>query len=405
MATRRRFLNVSLAGGSVLALSRGRSAGAGAAPKAVQARGTPADVPPAAYRARVAAVQAELAKRELAALVLTSQDGYDTRYLSGHAPGVLVVPASGDPVLFAPGRPRTWISDVRQERELGAMLDKVAEQLKAAGAASAEIAVGGEYDWAAKARLGAALPQARFVEGNEIQDRLRLIKDEYEIAFMRRAQDVSDAQIVAGQSAIRPGRTDREALADMVKAAVALGMDLDTSRHLIGYGPGTDDLWAPLTDRPIKSGEVLNFEGIVYYGHYVIETPVTFTVGKVSARQRELAAINFEALQAGLATIKPGATLASVVDATNAVLKRHGFDKMIRRHGHFSGLDNNDRPSFDQGIKAGVTLQPGMTMSYHTTITVPDKTAIVVAGRELLVTPTGYEIFSRIPLTAMVEAG
>jgi Xaa-Pro aminopeptidase len=403
MANRRGFLKGSLAGGAMVAVSGGRFAGA--APRAVTPRGTPAEVPPATYRTRVAAVQAELGKRELGALVITSQDAYDTRYLSGHAPGVLVVPTAGDPVLFAPGRPRTWLSDVRAERELGAMFDKAAEQLKAAGAASAGIALAGEYGWAARARLGAALPQARFVEGNEIQDRLRLIKDEYEIAFMRRAQDVSDAQIVAGQAAIRPGRTDREALADMVQAAVVLGMDLDTSRHLIGYGPGTDDLWAPLTDRRIKTGEVLNFEGIVYYGHYVIETPVTFAVGKVSARQRDLAAINFEALQAGLAAVKPGAPLASVVDATNAVLKRGGFDKMIRRHGHFSGLDNNDRPAFDEGIKAGLTLQPGMTVSYHTTITVPDKEAIVIAGRELLVTTKGYEIFSRIPLTAMVEVG
>ena len=180
-------------------------------------------------------------------------------------------------------------------------------------------------------------------------------------------------------------------------------MDLDTSRQLIGYGPGTDDLWAPLTDRRIQAGEVLNFEGIVYYGHYVIETPVTFAIGKVSARQKDLAAMNFEALQAGLAAIKPGATVASVVDASNVVLKRNGFDKMIRRHGHFSGLANNDRPSFDDGIKAGMTLQPGMNMSYHTTITQPDKTAIVVAGREILVTAKGYEIFSKIPLTAMVE--
>ncbi|MBI3948860.1 MAG: aminopeptidase P family protein [Acidobacteria bacterium] len=363
----------------------------------------PPEIPASVFKRRLTAVQAELAKRDVGALVLFSVQGYDTRYLAQHAPGILLVPTDGAPTLFATGRPQTWLSDIRSGRDYEPMLDQCAERLKKLRLERGKIAVGGEFDWAVKTKLRAALPDARLEAGIEIQDQLRLIKDEYELAFLRRAQEISDAQIRAGQMAIRPGRRDWDVLADLVHVGVMHGAAIDTCRHFIGYGPGTDDLWAPPTGRSIQAGEVVNFEGIVYYGYYNIETPITFSVGKVSAKQKDLANVNFEAFQAGLAAMKPGAPVAEVVDATNKVLKANGFEKMIRRHGHFIGLANNDRPSFDDAIKAGLVLQAGMTISYHTTITVPSKEAIVVVGRVVVVTSNGRELLSKIELTPMVE--
>lgn len=403
MFSRRSFLEGSLASGSLLAISRG--ADGAEQGETSRASPEPAPIPVATFRARVAAVQRELGKQDLDGLVITSVDGYDTRYLSQHAPGVVLVPASGEPTLFTGRSPRTWLSGVEVGGDLQAWLGECADRLKELGAERGRIGISGELAWAVEARLGSLLPGARFEQRDEIQDRLRLIKDEYELGFLRRAQQVSDAQIRAGQAAIRPGRSDREVLADLVGAAVAEGADINSSTHFIGYGPGTADLWAPLTGRRISSGEVVNFEGINYYGHYVIETPVTFAVGKVSQKQKDLASVNFEAFQAGVATVKAGTLLGAVVEASHAVLKRAGFDKMIRRFGHFSGLANNDRPSFAAATKEGLVLQPGMTMSYHTVLTLPSKEAISIVGRELLVTEKGSEVFSQLPLVSMVEAG
>lgn len=363
----------------------------------------PPEIPVSIFKRRVTAVQAELAKQGIGALVLLSFQGYDTRYLAQHAPGILLVPAAGEPTLFATGRPQTWLSDMRSGGDYEQMLDQCANRLKELRLDRDKIAIGGELDWAVRMKLGAALPGARFEAGNEIQDQLRLIKDEHELAFLRRAQEISDAQIRAGQMAIRPGRRDWDVLADLVQAGVMRGAAIDSCRHFLGYGPGTDDLWTPPTGRHIRSGEVVNFEGIVYYGHYNVETPVTFAVGKVSTKQKDLAEANFEAFQAGLAAVKPGASLGSVVDAANKVLKAHGFENMIRRHGHFIGLATNDRPSFDAAIKAGLVLQPGMTFSYHTTITVPSKEAIVVVGGVVVVSDNGKELLSKVEPRPMVE--
>lgn len=404
--SRRRFLQASSAFGGALCALAGRARAGLPVDAAIQPSlaGGPV-IPESAYRRRASAVQAELQKRDMAALVVTSLQEYDTRYIAQHAPGVLVVPASGEPTLFAPGRPRTWLSDVRSAATLPAMLDQCAARLKDLRIERGRVALGGELEWAVTARLAASLPQMRFEPGNEIQDPLRLVKDEHEIAVLRRVQEISDAQIEAGQRAIAPGRRDWEVLADMARAGAARGAEINESRHLIGYGPGTDDLWVPMTGRRIQAGEVVNFEGIVYYGHYVVETPVTFAVGRVSAKQKALADVTFDAFQAGIAEIKPGRPLGRVVDASNAILKAHGYDKMIRRHGHFSGISNNDRPAFGDAIDAGLLLQPGMFMSYHTTIISPTREAIAVVGREVLVTKDGYEFLSKIKPTPMVPAG
>lgn len=402
-STRRGFLAAcSLAGGALCAVSDSALYLFGW-PNPPAAPEDTGEIPVSAFKRRLGLVQAELAKRDIGALILFSLQGYDTRYLSQHAPGILVVPADGTPTLFATGRPETWISDVRSSPDYDQLLDKCADRIRELHLENSKIALGGDLDWALKAKLGNVLGSARWQPGNEIQDQYRLVKDEYELAFMRRAQQVSDAEIRAGQRAIRPGRRDWDVLADMVQAGVQQGAAIDSCRHFIGYGPGTDDLWAPTTGRQIRAGEVVNFEGIIYYGHYNNETPLTFSVGKVSQKQTEIADQNFETFQAGLAAMKPGATVASVVEASNKVLKSHGFDKMIRRHGHFIGLANNDRPSFDDAIKAGLTLQPGMTISYHTVITVPSKEAIAIVGRVVLITRTSKELLSKIEPKPMLE--
>jgi Xaa-Pro dipeptidase len=295
------------------------------------------------------------------------------------------------------------MADVRSAPDNDQLVDKCAARLKELRLEGAKIALGGDLDWALKAKLGNALPSASWQPGNEIQDQFRLIKDEYELASLRQSQQVSDAEIRAGQKGIRPGRRDWDVLADMVQAGIRQGAAIDSCRHFIGYGPGTDDLWSPPSGRQIKSGEVINFEGIVYCGHYNIETPVTFAVGKVSTKQKEVAGINFDAFQAGVAAMKPGVTVASVVEASSKVLKAHSFDKMIRGFGHFIGLANNDRPNFDNAMKAELALQPGMTLSYHTTITVPSKEAIAVVGSVVLITKDGKELLTKVEPKPMQE--
>ena len=418
--SRRNFLRTStVAGGVLYSVSPGLPSFSWAGPEAT-APSSPQDeeileIPTAAYKNRVAKAQAVLANRNLDALVVISISpenwdvAWESQYLAKHSPAIVIVPAAGDPTLIAlepiPPRPRrisTWIADVRWGQGNEGMVDECAGRLKDARLAKAKVALAGDFAWAAKAQLRAALPEARLEEGNDILDHLRLVKDEYEIRFMRKAGEIADAEIRAAQLAIRPGRKIYEVVADALHERYARGAVV-TDTLLYGYS----SVGSILTKRSpagaqhqVVPGEVILYEPVVYCGHYNVETPVTFAVGKVSTDQKDLADLSFEAFQAGVEKLRPGVPVLDAVKAAHAVINPKGYPLFSNGPGHFIGIANIERPPIES--EPGVILEPGMTVSFHASFVQPGKPQAWL-GCCWLITEKGKEAFCSMKLEPMFQ--
>lgn len=409
--SRRGFLRVSpVVGGALYGLSTALPLSA--TPRQVgrsEKEGEVLEMPTSAYHKRVANVQAELAKRQVDALVITAIAGLDLRYLAKESTGILVVPAAGEPTLIlsdppAP-RPRiqdTWITDVRWGRGWEPMLDQCADRLKELHSTRGKIAIGGDGGWAARIKLASTLPDAHFEEGNRIQDQQRLIKDEYEIKFMRRAAAIADAEIRAAQLATRPGRRVYEIVAETQRAALMRGAAIRESVDLTGFSSSEVPRLLGGTSRthPLGVGEAFLFEPIPYYGHYNVETPVTFALGKVSTAQKELAELCFQSFQAAVAELKPDVPVLNAVKAARAVVNPKGFPDNTNGTGHFIGIANVERPPIEDDH--GAILKPGMTVSIHGNLVAAGK-ARAITGCCFLITEKGKEALTSIKLTPMFQ--
>jgi Xaa-Pro aminopeptidase len=371
------------------------------------------DIPPIAYETRVKKVQAEMARQKMDALFIASltgwSAGWDTRYLGRHWPGIVFVPADGKPTLIAhssqaprPSIADTWITDIRWGAGWSQLCDICADRLKEARLPKGRIGVGGDVGWGLQARLQAALPGARFEDGNEIHDQVRLVKDEHEIRMMRRAGEIADQEIRVAFLTVRPGRFIWEVASETQQAALARGADMIDSRDLLGYSSQTFPrvLGGTTKSSRIVSGEAFCFEPIPFYGHYNVETPVTFAVGKVSQEQKDAAELSFESFQAAVAQLKPGVPVSNAWKAGKAVVERKGFTDNTNGTGHFIGIGNIERPAIEK--EPGVVLLPGMTVAIHGNLVVPGKARGLV-GCVFLITEKGCEAFTDITLKPMFQ--
>ncbi len=132
----------------------------------------------------------------------------------------------------------------------------------------------------------------------------------------------------------------------------------------------------------------------------------------------ELDRICHEALMAGIAQVRPGATLSDVGHAIQAVARREGHSVVREDCGHGIGQTYHDvpevlhfgRPGQGLRLQAGMifTIVPMLNAGHPDVVTLKDGWTVVTKDSSLsaqwehmvLVTPTGSEILTLSPMLA-----
>jgi Xaa-Pro aminopeptidase len=138
-----------------------------------------------------------------------------------------------------------------------------------------------------------------------------------------------------------------------------------------GYG----DVISPASDAPLLAGDVLMLDtGLVWDG-YFCDFDRNFTVGTPSTAVQIAHDKLMNATQAAFAIAKPGATMADLFHAMNAVVNPGGAGSDAGRLGHGLGMQLTEWPSI---IPADRTpLVPGMVLTLEP--------GIVVNGDKIMV--------------------
>src|SRR5690349_14895630 len=134
----------------------------------------------------------------------------------------LLLPVDGDPVFVAPAfelerlRRQTRVREFRPWEEHESPYAIARDALGAR--AGAKILVEPHTEYQTALALGRALPGATLVDGTAAFERLRLHKDDEELARIRRAVQVTQDVFDAAFAALRPGLRDRELSAAIAAA-------------------------------------------------------------------------------------------------------------------------------------------------------------------------------------------
>ena len=232
--------------------------------------------------------------------------------------------------------------------------------------------------------------------------RLRLVKSEEEIDWLRIGAALSDAGLKELMEHTRPGLSERE-LANLVERAY-VGQGGTTFIHYIGVTSMADPhLCVPpqfASSRRVQSGDVVFCELSAYWWDYAGQVLRSFTVGaEPTPLYRDLHAAAEAAFDSVTGVIHHGTTMEEIVDASG-VIEERGFtiyDDLV--HGFGGGyfppiLGSRSRPA---GPLPKMTLEENMTLVVQPNVVTRDHKAGVQVGELIRVTGSGFERLHAAP--------
>ena len=372
---------------------------------------------PEEYAARRAKVCADLAEAGLQGLLMFRQEsmfyltGYDTfgyvffQCLYLGADGRLVLLTRAPDLRQAQQTStiediRIWLDapDAEPARDLRAILE---------AESCAGTTLGVEYEAygltaANGKRLEAALEGfCRLEDASLLVTRHRAVKSPAEIAFARRAGELSDDAYDAAVETAGAGAFEGDVLAAMQGAIFKGGGDYPGNEFIIGSGPGALLCRYFAGRRNLDPEDQLTLEWAGAYRHYHAAMMRTFRVGKPPARQAEMYAVGCDALQAVEAELRPGSTFGAAFDAHARTLDAAGYkEHRLNACGYSLGTCFSpnwmDWPMLYHGNPA--VIAAGMTIFVHIIIFDSERDLAASVGRTSLVTESGAESLSRAPL-------
>ena len=231
--------------------------------------------------------------------------------------------------------------------------------------------------------------------------RLRLVKDDFEIAMLRRAIEITDDAHRAAMMAARPGMYEYE-----LEAVIEFNFRLGGAERvgfpsIVGSGPNSVVLHYDKSRRRMEEGDLVVMDIGAEYSYYSADVTRTIPVsGRFTKRQREIYELVLGAQRAALEAVKPGKNLFDVDRAARLYLKEHGatacgpkscVEYFPHGVGHWLGMDVHDVGDYT------TTFEPGMVLTVEPGLYLPDERLGVRIEDDVLVTETGFEILSNAP--------
>lgn len=374
------------------------------------------DFPVVEFERRVSALQAELERHELDALLVYGDQFLtsNVRYLSGFV-GLLgqswvLVGRTGTPMLVTNavlhGEPMhsniqtTWLRDVRplpHPTSTGTRLTLVDFTLEALS----ELSNGGRVGLSdpnipapvfldLQAKLGERLTPAA-----HILRALRRIKSEAEISKIRELASIASATMGAAIAATEPGVTENEIAAAAHEAAHRAGAEAVSAFFAIAGQRSFMKNIPPRPGKQVRPDELVEFDMNLHLAGYIADHARNTVAGDASGDVKAILDLSLEAHQAGLEATRPGATVNEVMKAMTDVVTAGGWGEWDWSTGHGFGLDIAEDPMFIPQNDA--PLEPGMCF-YLEPMIVPSEIGTACPEDMILVTETGCEQLTTTPL-------
>ncbi|MQA01523.1 MAG: M24 family metallopeptidase [Streptosporangiales bacterium] len=342
-----------------------------------------------------------LAQRDVEAAIVTRL--VNVRYLSGFSGsnGALVVRENGADLLVTDGRYADQA--VTEAPDLELYVDYPARtgvRLPVAVHAAKQLVASGERRVAFEDHDVTVAAHRAMVDGaaelglGSLQrgvEQLRMVKDEVEIAALRRACTISDQALTDLLPGIREGITERDLARKLDAKMREHGADAPGFPTIVASGPNSAIPHHQPTDRLLQTGDFVKIDfGARYAGYHADETR-TFVVGVAAGWQKEIYELVVAAQHAAKQALVPGVAAKDVDAASRAVITDAGFgDRFTHGLGHGVGLEIHEDPFMGYSSTATlasrvpVTVEPGVYLPGRGGVRVEDTVLVDAEGTESL---------------------
>lgn len=329
---------------------------------------------------RIARLGPELEERGLDAVLLAAPEhlsNVQVRYLTGF---------SGSSSYFLGSRSAAWLLTdfryvevaaaeasgyevVRHERNYVATLAKVVHEagLSAIGFEADRVPVAMLEEWRA------ALPEVAFQPVGALMQDMRLVKDSAEIAAIRRAAALAGQALEELLPTIR-GLREVDFATALEHRMRELGLDGAGFATIVASGERGSLPHGHPTGRVVRDGDMVTVDFGGLSDGYRSDETLTFGVGEVAPRLRQVFDLVHASQEAGIACVRPGIRASEVDRTCRDIIAAAGYgDAFGHGTGHGVGLDVHERPFAAREPEPGRddVLAPGMTITVEPGIYLP----------------------------------
>lgn len=348
------------------------------------------------FERRGKAIRERMAARGIDYLVIQSQQRYVGGYFrwftdipGGNYPSTAIFPKDDEMTLIGhgpaspapPANPPDWaLRGVKEKINTPAFTnvwwedpwdgEKAVEVIMRTKPKTVGLVGMGNMSAALHAQLLKGLKGVDIVNATDLVDEVRMVKSEEELMLHREAAYMHEASFELAKTAIRPGRTVSEVLAEVRCAQIEAGSE--EQQIAIMFGPADalhqqQHTWGNTHwRRKLKEGDIINMlmESSAP-GGYWYDLRRFLSIGPIPEPLREAHAIAREARAIMAAASTPGALPGEAAAASDRFLQSKGCPPEARIAGHGQGLDLVERPVYHRGEAA--KLEVGMIVCLHPT--------------------------------------
>jgi len=346
------------------------------------------------YKQRIAQLQELIRRHRLSSLLVTNP--VNCFYLTGFTgdAGIVVV-EPGRTTLITDGR---FTTQAKQEASsLAVVLQKdglfrtCGEVLKRRNRAR----VGFDSDQVTVTQLGVLRKTTgsgvRFKKAAGLVESLRAVKDDGELAQMRKAAILAGEVVETAIRLLKPGVREFEIAAEIEYQMRKRGASGPAFETIVAFGERAALPHARPTAKRLKRGQLVVLDLGAILGRYCSDITRTVFVGKAPAKVKAWYRAVLEAQRAATNKVGAGRTCGEVDAAARGVLAAHRLDQhFVHSTGHGLGLEVHEDPRVAKGQKTllasgnVVTIEPGVYVPGVGGIRIEDDVVVSKSGNEVL---------------------
>ncbi|MHC4767420.1 MAG: M24 family metallopeptidase, partial [Planctomycetota bacterium] len=258
---------------------------------------------------------------------------------------------------------------------------------------------------AGRRKLAAVLGDDLLVETEGLVGRLRMRKDEVEIAAIERAAGVHQEAIRAALNGLSLGMTELELCAAIEYEMKVRGASGPSFGTMVSAGAHSSIIHHVTGPGRIEPGTLLIDWGAIVDG-YCSDMTRTFGVETFPKKVRELYDIVLEAQLSAIDACAPGQVCAEIDAVARGIIVRAGYGEHFGHGlGHGLGLDIHEDPYFND-LETDIVLEPGMVMTVEPGIYLPGVGGVRIED-DVLITDGGCRVltdFPKDPESAVIDA-
>lgn len=193
-------------------------------------------------------------------------------------------------------------------------------------------------------------------------DRCRLVKNEYEIERLKKAQSIADAAFAELITVIREGMTEKEVANELDHLLRKHGAEENSFDTIVGSGPNGALCHATPGPRKLAKGDLVVIDFGCKYEGYCSDMTRTVAIGEPCGELKKIYDIVLKAQLTALDALRPNMSARELDGVARGVIAEAGYGECFGHSlGHGFGLDIHEAPY--AGQRSEDTLVPGSTVT------------------------------------------